>query len=465
MEKKEHLDWRFDLLVIGLVILFSVITRSVHLGFPQKIYFDETYYNRAAGDYLAMREDSNWVHPPLGKILIAAGIVIHRGFMQCAFAFDPVHPAKLASEWRMGSLICGFMMIPLIYFMALRIIKSRTAAAVAAFLLSIETLNFVQSRIAMIDIFLGFFMLAGAYCAYCYIDSDEGYQPCLLWSAFFFGCAVACKWSGLFGAFGACVSMILLKDTVREKEKLGLPGLAGEDMAEKGGSECKKPHPLRAILARMVRQVIVKFPRALKMAALFFIVLTGVHALSYIPFFVTGGTVDKFFTNTNGILNFHYKQPWKHPYLSQMWMWPLMIRPIWYFFEESLGKVYGIVAIGSPLFWWGFLIFLSELVIISFYEKKKEAIFLLIGYFAPYIFWIISNKGGFFYYMTPCSAWMCLITAYGLERWKESPWGNAMGWTYLAALLFFFFIFYPILIGYPVPREFFNHLMWTNKWI
>jgi len=460
MVKKIPLDWRFDLAAIGLVLLFTVITRSVHLGFPQKIYFDETYYNRAAGDYLALREDSNWVHPPLGKILIAGGIVVHRAFMQCAFAFDPAHPAKLASEWRMGSLICGFLMIPLVYFMALRIIRSRPAAAVAAFLLSIETLNFVQSRIAMIDIFLSFFMLAGAYCAWCYIDSEDGFRPWLYWSAFFFGCAVACKWSGLFGAFGACVSMILLKDTAQEKEKLGHQERTGE------GSPGSKKQNLPALyLVKMMKLLAVKFPRAMKMAAIFFLVLTGVHALSYLPFFLTGGTLNKFFTNTTGILNFHYKQPWKHPYLSQMWMWPLMIRPIWYFFEETLGKVYGIVAIGSPLFWWGFLIFLSELVIISFFERKKEAIFLLIGYFAPYIFWIISNKGGFFYYMTPCSAWMCLITAYGLERWKESPWGKAMGWTYLAALLFFFFIFYPILAGCPVPREFFNRLMWTNKWI
>ncbi|MDQ7821790.1 MAG: phospholipid carrier-dependent glycosyltransferase [Candidatus Eremiobacteraeota bacterium] len=445
-----------DLAIIAALLLLAVLLRAYHLGFPPKLYFDEIYYARAADAYIEGKEDPNWVHPPLGKILIAGGILLNRSFTDAMAALGYGPPIKSAADWRTACMIFGSLMIPLIYLLALRLFRNRYAASLSAFLLTIEFLHFVESRISMIDIFLGFFMLCGSYFAWRFIESSAPSSKYLFLSAACFGLSAACKWSGVFGAFGAYLCMVLLKDTHREKEAFA----ALEAKAADEGSE-KKRGPWKDLLARGL----VKLPRALTIAAVFFLFGLTMQVLSFVPFFLTGGTLSKALGYYSQTLNFHYHQKWEHPYLSKMWMWPLMIRPIWYLFDEVKGTVYGIVAMGSPLFWWGFLIFFVELVILTWYERRKEQFFLIVSYLTPYIFWIISNKGGFFYYMTPCAAWMCLIVAGGMDRWRETKAGRVMGWLFLATLVFFFVLFYSILAGFPIPRALFNKLMWTRSWI
>ncbi|MGV8122967.1 MAG: phospholipid carrier-dependent glycosyltransferase [Candidatus Xenobiia bacterium LiM19] len=439
-------DFRYDLVIILILMLFTLLSRSYRLGFPPKMYFDEIYYAKAGQEYMQHKEDTNWVHPPLAKLIITQGMVFSRSMQAILVKFGMAKPIQYALEWRFASLVTGLLMIPLIYLFALRLFKKRYTAAVSAFLLSIELLHFVESRICMIDIFLAFFMLAGAFAAYCYIESEDKYGPYLFLTVIIFGLAAACKWSGIFGAFACYFCMIFLKTTEEERERL---------------QEMEKS----SLPAAIFRQCVVRYPRALTMGALFFIFGLSMQLISYIPFFVNGGKLDNLLSYYPRTLHFHYKEKWSHPYLSQMWMWPLMIRPIWYLFDEAYGKIYGIVAMGSPLFWWGFIILLIELIIVAAVERKREQIFLIFGYFSPFIFWIISNKGGFFYYMTPCAAWMALITAYGLERWRDTRAGTVMGWIYLAALFIFFICFLPIVAGYPIPREVFNKLMWIKSWI
>lgn len=440
-----------DITVIAIILLFALVMRSYRLGYPPKMYFDEIYYAKGAMNYLNGQEDTNWVHPPLGKIFIAVGMVLHNALMSIFSKLGLVHMIETAADWRFASLIAGCAMIPLIYFFALRLFKERYMATISCFLLSIEFLHFAESRIAMLDIFLSALMLGGFYCTWCYIEAEERFDRYLYGAAIIFGIAMACKWNGLFGVAGAWLSMIFLKDT-------------GPEILMKSRYLDSQPER-NTFPRRFFITILAKFPRAMRLAAVFFLAGAIIQLLSYIPFFTTGGTFKKLIDNHARTLHFHYKEKWEHPYLSQMWQWPTMIRPIWYYFEEQAEQVYGIIAMGSPLFWWGFLIFLIELLVLTIFERRRLQIFLLIGYFFPYIFWLISNKGGFFYYMTPCVAWMCLISAYGLGHWRESSSGKIMGWIYLAALLLFFFMFYPIMTGYAIPRPFFNKLMWLQSWI
>lgn len=450
MEDEKKSNLRYDIIVLGIILLFAVSMRAYRLGVPPKQVFDECYYAKAANDYLSLREDSNWVHPPLGKLLIASGILVHRGIQFVTSSVGITSNIRLGSEWRMASLIFGLLMIILVYFFALKMFKSRYIATVSAFLLSIEFLHFVESRIAMLDMFLSFFMLAGFYTAYCYIEKEGGYNNYLIITAALFGLSTAIKWSGIFGALGAFTLMVFLKQTDAEESRYG-------ELLE---SSVKK-----GFIKRIYFKMLIRLPRTLKIAAIFFLSGLILQFMSYIPYFLTGGTFKKLYGFYKGTLEFHYHQKWSHPYLSRMWTWPLMIRPIWYLYDTIDKKINGIIAMGCPVFWWGFFVFLIELVIITFYERKKEHFFLLVGYFSPYIFWIISNKGGFFYYMTPCVAWMCIITAYVLECWRNLKIGRIMGWVYLLTLIVFFFFFYPILASYPIPHHYYKILMWRRSWI
>ena len=45
-----------------------------------------------------------------------------------------------------------------------------------------------------------------------------------------------------------------------------------------------------------------------------------------------------------------------HNYQSSWWSWPLMLRPIWYFYEPDQGAMRGVLLIGNPVIMWTGLI-------------------------------------------------------------------------------------------------------------
>lgn len=120
--------------------------RFYHLKTPNQIIFDETYYANDAHRLLHHGiEDGFVVHPPVGKWLIAAG--------EKLFGYN-------AFGWRVAAALFGSLTILLVYLAARELLNTIAGAAAASLLLCLENLHFVQSRIAMLDIFLCFFIVA-----------------------------------------------------------------------------------------------------------------------------------------------------------------------------------------------------------------------------------------------------------------------------------------------------------------
>ncbi|MGH9918581.1 MAG: phospholipid carrier-dependent glycosyltransferase, partial [Nitrososphaerales archaeon] len=113
---------------------------------------DEVYYVPAAqamlsGEKCAPYADNcNLEHPFLSKAFIAAGISI--------FGND-------AFGWRIFEVILGTFSIPVLFGLCLAISKNQRLSLYAAFLLAFETLFFVHSSIAVIDVGAIFFSLLG----------------------------------------------------------------------------------------------------------------------------------------------------------------------------------------------------------------------------------------------------------------------------------------------------------------
>ena len=143
------------ILTIGLIFF--------KLGTPQAIIFDETYFIPAAQKYL------NGVfflepHPPLGKLLIAAGEALYSGGQ---IRPDFIMVEKIGQGWPENFDITGFRVapaffgsfIPLILFLILdKLVRDRWLSFVFAVLLALDTTFLMQSRIAMLDVFLLFFI-------------------------------------------------------------------------------------------------------------------------------------------------------------------------------------------------------------------------------------------------------------------------------------------------------------------
>ncbi len=143
------------------------------------------------------------VHPEVGKWLIAGGIKV--------FGMDP-------SGWRTASAVIGALMVLVMCRFVRRVTGSTVIGLVAGLLLSVDGLQLVLSRLALLDIFLAFFLLCGVHCVVAdrqwlrdRLASGDGgrrwlswWRPWLVAGGVAFGLACGTKWSGIYtlAAFG-----------------------------------------------------------------------------------------------------------------------------------------------------------------------------------------------------------------------------------------------------------------------
>ena len=217
-----------------LVTAFAFVMRLWHLGTPREFEFDETYYAKDAWSLLHFGYARDYVdganqkildgtvtgiwkdtpemivHPEVGKWLIALG--------EKTFGMDP-------TGWRISSAIAGAMLIFVMIRMVRRLTGSTLLGVVAGLLLSFDGLEFVLSRLALLDIFLALFTLAAVSCMLADRDwyraklarsldrpvSTWGpivlWRPWLLASGVLWGLACGTKWTAMYplAAFGVMV--------------------------------------------------------------------------------------------------------------------------------------------------------------------------------------------------------------------------------------------------------------------
>ena len=149
--------------VITIVITaVAGVVRLWGIGFPGAKQFDEVYYATEGGEILHNGGYENnpgymfIVHPPFGKWLVAAGITV--------FGDNSV-------GWRVPAAIAGTLCVAILVRVTRRMTRSTLLGAVAGILLAADGLSIVQSRFALLDIFLAVFVLAGFACLV--VDRDR----------------------------------------------------------------------------------------------------------------------------------------------------------------------------------------------------------------------------------------------------------------------------------------------------
>lgn len=176
-------------LIASCVAIYLIAQASflIYLQFPTQVNFDEFHYIPAARALLEGRYDVNLEHPPLGKLLIAAGMRV---------AGD--HPFG----WRLAATVAGAWTAVAIFLLAYLLFRKTRAALLTLILAYASNFLFVQARIALLDTFM---------------------TAALVWSAVFFlkekwksagvflGLAIACKWSAL-AAIPLWIGLRLLKE-------------------------------------------------------------------------------------------------------------------------------------------------------------------------------------------------------------------------------------------------------------
>lgn len=381
--------------------------------FRDSCYFDEIYHARTAWEHLHGVWPYEISHPPLGKLIIGLGISL--------FGMTPF-------GWRFSGTLFGVLMLPLIYIFIKKMLDDTLAAACGTVLLATDFLHFVQTRIATIDTYAVFFILAMYLFMYLFITTDE--KRYLALSGVLFGLGAASKWTCLYA--GAGLAVIWLVYHLRHREK---------------------------------------FLKDIPFSVLFFVVVPAViYYVSYIPYGLAKGDVPVFsagyaatvWENQKFMFNYHSALVAEHPYSSKWYMWLLDIRPILYYLEytdDGLRSSFG--AFMNPLLCWGGLVALFVVGWDAILNKSRSAMFIIAGYLAQLVPWMFVTRLTFEYHYFPCSVFLVLALAYVFTIIKKNSKCYVYAFTALSVILFIWF--YPVLSGAYVDS---NTVMfkWLPTW-
>lgn len=411
---------------------FGLILRLWNLDSPKGKVFDEIYYATNAESLLqnGIEIDSKSglaqfiVHPPTGKWLIASGIKL--------FGYNEF-------GWRFAAAIVGSISIILMYFTAKKLFNNKLLSVFATALISLDGLHLVHSRIALLDIFLLFFIQIAVLA---FLHSKY-------WiSALSLGLACSVKWSGLYVLIALALYVLVLD--IRRNRYLG------------------SQFPIREMIRKSL------FFRFLQ----FGIFPVVIYVASWFSWFVTNTGWDRNYSSNplfslwhyhSEILNFHTKLIEEHPYSANPWSWLIQGRPTSFFYEtpKSCGGAscsQEILALGTPILWWAAT--LALLVTIGYWVSKSDwqAEILLVVIGASYLPWFaIQERTMFSFYAVAFEPFLLLTLVYLLS--KIVRYQRRIAIIFTAIVLVNFLYFLPIFLGLPITYNSWSDRMWLPSWI
>ena len=395
--------------------------------------FDEVYHGRTAYEFLHGLTTYETTHPHLGKILISLGVAI--------FGMTPF-------GWRFMPVIFGIMILPLMYLFAKKMFRSTFIATATTILLAFDCMHYTLSRIATIDIFAAFFILLMFYYMYDYFFKDsvyrrgdaslqskfpprEVYLPLAL-SGISMALGIATKWTGVYAGMGLCI--LFFWYTLSHFPKGQVLRLFG-------------------------------------FCCLFFIAIPLlVYVLCFIP--VVGyteynGLIDKVIQGTKYMFDYHANLVAEHYYSSPFYEWPIIWMPLLDANDMvNATDVSAISCMGNTAIWWVGI----PCELYAFFrwiiKRDKRAGFLCISYLAQYIPWMSISRITFIYHYFPAILFVILMMGYTMQHIREDfSWGKKAITIYLAIAVICFFLFFPVISGLPVNKEYGLHLRWLKDWI
>lgn len=498
-------------LVTALLTAVAGIVRIVGVGRPATDVFDEIYYHWEAIGLLrygveqekpailnpALVKPDFVVHPPLGKWMIAAGIQL--------FGNTPF-------GWRIASVVAGTVAVAVMVRLARRMFRSTLLGGLAGLLFSLDGMEFVQSRVAMLDIFYLLFVVAGLACLVA--DRDDGrrrlaarlaagdpvdwpgprlgVRPWRLATGFFLGCLCATKWDGVF-VLPAYAALALAWD-VGARRSAGVPA------------------PVRATLRRDWSWWVPSY----------LLVPTAVYTVSWTGWFLATSrdAYDRHLHGRSGLIgtvlnwaSFHragYKYATNltnnahclagrldaagtgcvggigvfypavhHPYESKPFGWLVLARPVAYFYKSLKDGQAGchavggcsreILLIGTPALWWVGTIALLATALIWAATRDWRAGLVLVGFGFCFLPWLpFITRVMFEFYILPGLPFLVLaltlVAGWAMRgRWRTA--GTVAVAVYTLLVIANFVYLYPILTGATIPyRDWLSH-MWFPGWI
>ncbi len=410
-----------------VVTALAAVVRSVNLGTPATLVFDETYYVKDAYSMLTLGYEGAWptgaddkfnarnvdiftaspayvAHPPLGKWIIGLGL-------QAFGAENPV-------GWRISTTILGTLAVTLVCIIAYLLFRSPLLATLAGFFMAIDGLAITMSRTALLDTPLMFVTLLGFTAIL--LDRAQSQRrldgwmlrrdklgrstdwgpalwarPWLIVAGLLFGLASGIKWSGLYFLAFFAVYTVLVDAAARR----------------------------RAGVSFWVTSAL------LKQAPVTFLLIVPIALLSYLStwtgWIITRGGYDRNWaaqqlaTGGTGVVPgiplwlqslWHYHQAVygtnlalssPHAFAANPVTWPLMLRPTAFYYRGStLGEngctfsscSESVNTIANPLLWYLTVAACLYLLYRLIRRREWQVGLVLMGVAAGYLPWLMYTE-------------------------------------------------------------------------
>ncbi|WP_163510394.1 dolichyl-phosphate-mannose--protein mannosyltransferase [Fodinicola acaciae] len=462
------LSWVLAIAVtaIGGVLRFAYLARP-HDQKAGALVFDEIYYvpnswsllhkGYELGGYDLSKHGEFMAHPPMGKWCIAVG--------QALFGNTPF-------GWRFSAAVAGTVAILLLVRIARRLFDSTLLGCAAGLLLALDGLALVESRTALLDIFLMTFVLAAFGCLLLDRDRRRTTNTRVPWwllaAGLLTGVATGVKWSAIYFVPVFAVLVVWWE--------IGRRRLAGADRPVRG---------------------------ALLFGTGWIAVFVGCALIAYVAtwtgWLVTSTGYDRnFYADHNGhplppVVNalynlgvYHYEMyhfgatlDRPHTYQSQPWSWLAMLRPVAYGYSTagpcgSAECSAETLALGTPTLWWSFLPALAACCWqwIARHDWRGAAVVICAA--AGIVPWLaFPNRTMFFFYALPSLPFLILAvtlvlgivlgdSSASLQRRQA---GALAAGAYVVMVTLTFAFFWPVYTSEMLTYAQWRLRMWLPSWI
>jgi dolichyl-phosphate-mannose-protein mannosyltransferase len=475
---------------ITAIFLLSLSLRFWGLARFNGLVFDELYYAKFGNDYLTHTSFFDG-HPPLGKLIIALGI-----WISTHIPFSPNEVNGLTGRtlsplnYRWLNAFSGSFIPLLVAGIAYQLSYRRSFALLAGLFTACDGLFIVESRYALINQYIVIFGLLGQLFLLLALANQRQFHLYLILSGIAFGASIGTKWNGLFYLMGTyLIWMFALAKNKFTK--------VTTDNAAATKSTVNNLLPLHNLTRLNIFHIIFYLG----------IIPSVVYSIIWIPHL----QIDRrfgFIEVHRQIFLFHERlggnSPKVHPYCASWYKWPLMTRPIAYFYgtTQSLKDplpiegpplppadvkfMYDVHAMGNPFLWWfgvAALLFLlgmlmwrflvplvrrkNVFVTTAFSNELWIIVYILVNYITNLLPWVGVNRCIFIYHYMTGVVFAFLAIAWLVDRWLFSyrkelrVLGVTITFLILGSLVFWM----PIYLGLPLTSDGYRLRMWFNSWI
>jgi dolichyl-phosphate-mannose--protein O-mannosyl transferase len=499
------------------VAMLALGVRLWHLGRPRTLSFDETYYAKQAwsmlhhgyaqdyvdkadqqiaagqlGDLFIAGQPTQIVHPEAGKWLIALG--------EAAFGMD-------SFGWRVSAAVVGALTVLVLARLVRRLTGSTVIGCLAGLLLALDGVHLVISRLALLDGFLTFWIVAAVACLVAdhdwIVERIERYRlvrPWQLLAGLCFGLAIGTKWSGVYALAVFGLAAVAWEVVVRRRHRLALP------RRDRG-------HPRRALVTTTLA---VGLPAFVTIVGVAFVVYLatwtgwllnvdvyeqrfglgygdeapwGAHVKS-----PSSGVFGQVWDALRSLWHYHlmtyhfhtgdYLAAQSHDYQSQAWGWLVLDRPVSVAVQldvaaeqcgapKSSSCLRETLILGNPAVWWPAASASIGAIAAWFAFREWRWSIPVLGLVATWVPWLpVANRPIFSFYAVASLPFMiialCLFVDLARRR-VASPRGRYAVWlgtgALVTAVVMAFWFFHPVWTYELLPYDTWHNRMWFSRWV